>query len=297
MKLLNAITPAGPRLAASISESIIVFADQVGMPDAPARSLPLTLEELVLSEGGVENGREALKASVAFATRHSLGRAVGDVKVAKLYEPRNILCVGRNYRAHAKEAGDDVPQSPIFFAKWNGCAIGSGEPIILPPLTREVDYEAELAVVIGRTCRNVARENAGDYISGYTCLNDVSARDLQRMDGQWARAKSQDTFGPFGPYLVTKEEIPDPQNLSIQCSVNGRRLQNSNTSYMIFPILDLISFISQGITLRPGDIISTGTPDGVGFARNPPVFLKHGDEVVVEIAGLGVLRNPVQGPQ
>jgi 2,4-diketo-3-deoxy-L-fuconate hydrolase len=297
MKLLNALTPAGPRLAASISDNVIVFADQAGMPDSPARSLPLTLEELILREGGIENAREVLEASMAFAKRHSLSCAAGEVKVGRLYEPRNIFCVGRNYRAHAEESGVDVPQSPVFFAKWNSCAIGPEEPIILPPLTNEVDYEAELAVVIGRSCRNVMHEEAGDYIAGYTCLNDISARDFQRMDGQWARAKSQDTFGPFGPHLVTKEDVPDPQNLSIRCSVNGRWLQDSNTSQMIFPILDLIVFISRGITLRPGDIISTGTPDGVGFAQKPPVFLKHGDEVVVEIAGVGALRNPVLGPQ
>jgi 2,4-diketo-3-deoxy-L-fuconate hydrolase len=295
MKLLNFKTIEGSRLAASIPEGVVVFADQVGMSDAPGRSLPLTLQELILSEGGVENAKEVLAASILFATKHSLVRPAREVTPVGLYEPRNIFCVGRNYRAHVEEGGDEIPQLPIFFAKWNGCTIGYGEPIIVPPEANEVDYEAELAVVIGRTCRNATNENAADYIAGYTCLNDISARDLQRMDGQWTRAKSQDSFGPFGPYIVTKDAIPDPQNLSIRCSVNGRRLQDSNTSYMIFSIVELIVFISRGITLRPGDILSTGTPDGVGFAQKPPVFLRDGDEVAVKISGVGELRNPVQG--
>jgi 2-keto-4-pentenoate hydratase/2-oxohepta-3-ene-1,7-dioic acid hydratase in catechol pathway len=295
MKLLSVVTPAGPRLAAHTSEGITVFADQMEMSDAPARLLPLTLEELVLSEGGIENARETLDASVAFASTHSLFRPEHEVVVGRPYKPGNILCVGKNYKAHAEEGGGEAPKSPIFFAKWNGCAIGPGEPIVIPPITTEVDYEAELAVVIGKTCRNASQENASEFIAGYTCLNDISARDFQRMDGQWTRAKSQDTFGPFGPCIVTKDEIADPQDLSIRCTVNGRLLQNSNTGFMIFSVCELIAFISRGITLRPGDILSTGTPDGVGFAQKPPVFLKDGDEVVVEISGLGELRNPVRG--
>jgi 2-keto-4-pentenoate hydratase/2-oxohepta-3-ene-1,7-dioic acid hydratase in catechol pathway len=297
MKLLNVKTIEGFRLAATIPGGVIVFADQAGMSEAPARSLPLTLQELVLYEGGIENAMEVLAASILFATKRSLVRPIQEVTPARLYEPRNIFCVGRNYRAHAKEGGDDIPQSPIFFAKWSGCTIGHGEPIVLPPESEEVDYEAELAVVIGRTCRNATKDNATDYIAGYTCLNDVSARDLQRVDGQWTRAKSQDSFGPFGPYIVTKDEIPDPQNLAIRCFVNGRRLQDSHTSHMIFSVVELIVFISRGTTLRPGDILSTGTPDGVGFAQKPPVFLKDGDEVVVDISSVGELRNLVQGPR
>ena len=295
MKLLSVVTPAGPRLAAHTSDGITVFADQMEIPDAPARSLPLTLDELVLSEGGIEKASEALDTAVAFAGTHSLFRPENEVVIGRPYKPGNIFCVGKNYKAHAEEGGGEAPTSPIFFAKWNGCAIGPCEPILIPPLTKEVDYEAELAVVIGKTCRNASKENAADFIAGYTCLNDISARDFQRMDGQWSRAKSQDTFGPFGPCIVTKDDIADPQDLSIRCSVNGRMLQNSNTCNMIFSVYELIEFISRGITLRPGDILSTGTPDGVGFAQKPPVFLEDGDEVVVEIAGVGTLRNPVRG--
>jgi len=154
--------------------------------------------------------------------------------------------------------------------------------------------EAELAVVIGRRCRGASVSEALDYVAGYTCLNDVSARDFQRGDGQWVRAKSQDTFGPMGPYLVTPDEIPDPQTLPIRCSVNGQLLQDSNTGKMIFPVNELIAFLSRGITLEPGDVISTGTPHGIGAVRKPPVFLKPGDEVVVEIEGVGRLSNPVK---
>jgi 2-keto-4-pentenoate hydratase/2-oxohepta-3-ene-1,7-dioic acid hydratase in catechol pathway len=157
-----------------------------------------------------------------------------------------------------------------------------------------VDFEAELAVVIGRRCKTVAASEALSYVAGYTCLNDVSARDFQRGDGQWVRAKSQDTFGPMGPYLVTSDEIPDPQTLPIRCLVNGQILQDSNTSKMIFPVNELIAFLSRGITLEAGDVISTGTPHGIGVVRKPPIFLKAGDEVVVEIDGVGRLSNSVQ---
>jgi 2-keto-4-pentenoate hydratase/2-oxohepta-3-ene-1,7-dioic acid hydratase in catechol pathway len=166
---------------------------------------------------------------------------------------------------------------------------------VLPPETQQVDYEAELAVVIGRHCKGASKQDALNYVAGYTCLNDVSARDFQFGDNQWVRSKSQDTFGPMGPYLVTSDDIADPQTLPIRCLVNGRVLQDSNTSKMIFGVRDLISFLSQGITLEPGDVISTGTPHGVGFARKPPIFLKAGDQVVVEIDGVGRLSNRVVG--
>jgi len=293
MKLLSVYSRHGPRLAASVSSGILVFSEVSGrMQD---RSLPQTMEELVFRDGGIENARPLLEEAIALAEQSSLVRPASAYRPTRLYQPRSILCVGRNYRAHAEESGDDIPESPILFAKWASCAVGPGDSIVLPPVTEEVDYEAELAVIIGRTCNRATAENALDYVAGYTCLNDVSARDFQRHDGQWTRAKSQDTFGPFGPCLVTREEIPDPQNLSISCSVNGRQLQNSHTSLMIFSVPKLIAFISGGITLRAGDILSTGTPDGVGFARNPPLFLRDGDEVVVTIGGIGELRNPVRG--
>ena len=216
------------------------------------------------------------------------------IQLGPLFRPRNVLCIGLNYKDHAAEGGVPLPEKPVVFTKLTGIITGPGDPIVLPPDTNEVDYEAELAVVIGRKCRGVSTSDALNYVAGYTCLNDVSARDFQRGDGQWVRAKSQDTFGPMGPYLVTSEEIPDPQTLSIRCLVNGKTLQDSNTDKMIFGVRELIAFISRGITLEPGDVISTGTPHGVGFARKPPIFLRAGDEVVVEIDGIGKLSNPVR---
>jgi 2-keto-4-pentenoate hydratase/2-oxohepta-3-ene-1,7-dioic acid hydratase in catechol pathway len=210
--------------------------------------------------------------------------------------PRSIICVGLNYRDHAEEGGMPIPERPVLFAKLLNSVIGPDESIVLPLDSTEVDYEAELAVVIGRRCRRVSAEEALDYVAGYTCLNDVSARDFQRGDGQWVRAKSQDTFGPIGPYLVTQDEIGDPQTLAIRCWVNDRLLQDSNTSKMIFPVRKLVAFVSRGITLEPGDVISTGTPHGVGFARKPPVFLKDGDRVVVEVERVGRLSNTVKKP-
>jgi 2-keto-4-pentenoate hydratase/2-oxohepta-3-ene-1,7-dioic acid hydratase in catechol pathway len=299
MKLVSVHSPEGPRLAAMAgddpSDGLIVFSDLAKTRKDAVLSLPLTLEELVFHENGIEEARPALESAIAFAHQHSLVRPLSDFNLAQLYLPRNILCVGRNYRAHAEESGDSIPTMPLFFAKWSGCAIGPGVPVQIPPDTAEVDYEAELAVIIGKTCRGVSSEDALHYVAGYTCLNDVSARDFQRLDGQWIRAKSQDTFGPFGPCLVTADQIPDPQSLSIRCTVNGRELQNSTTGLMIFPVRELIAFISRGVTLHPGDILSTGTPDGVGFAQSPPVFLKPGDTVSVQISGIGELTSPVIG--
>jgi 2-keto-4-pentenoate hydratase/2-oxohepta-3-ene-1,7-dioic acid hydratase in catechol pathway len=216
------------------------------------------------------------------------------VQVGMPFSPDNVLYVGLNYRDHAQESNAPIPQQPVLFAKWTSAMIGPGQNIVLPPDTQEVDYEAELGVVIGRKCRGVSAEKALDYVAGYVCVNDISARDFQRTDGQWVRAKSQDTFGPVGPCLVTRDELTDPQVLGIRCSVNGRILQNSNTREMIFGVRELIAFISRGITLYPGDLISTGTPPGVGFAQKPPIFLHAGDEVVVEIDGIGQLSNPVK---
>jgi 2,4-diketo-3-deoxy-L-fuconate hydrolase len=251
--------------------------------------LPLTLEEALLSGGGLEKVRDFVRKN----TGSSVAVPESDIRLGSLFTPRNVICIGLNYKDHAAEGNVPLPEKPVVFAKLNGCVIGPNAPIVLPPDSEKVDYEAELAVVIGRRCKGVSKADALDYVAGYTCLNDVSARDFQFGDNQWVRSKSQDTFGPMGPYLVTSEDIPDPQTLPIRCLVNGRVLQDSNTSKMIFGVRDLISFISRGITLEPGDVISTGTPHGVGFARKPPMFLKTGDEVVVEIDGVGRLSNPV----
>lgn len=217
-----------------------------------------------------------------------------DVKIcAPVPHPGKVICIGLNYRDHAEESGMEIPKSPIIFSKFATCVIGSNQPIVLPKKSQQVDYEAELAFIIGQLAKNVKKEDALDYVFGYTNFNDVSARDFQFADGQWQRGKSCDTFAPMGEFIATKDEISDPHNLQIRFRLNGETMQNSNTNQLIFKIPELIEFLSQSITLEPGDVIATGTPPGVGFARNPPVFMKDGDVVEVEIQGLGILSNPV----
>lgn len=207
--------------------------------------------------------------------------------------PGKIICIGLNYRDHAEESGMPIPQSPIVFSKFGTCAIGTGEAIRIPTGSEQVDYEAELAFVIGRFSKNVPKENAMQHVFGYTNFNDVSARDFQFADGQWQRGKSCDTFAPMGEFIATADEIRDPHDLRIQFRLNGKTLQDSSTAQLIFRIPELIEFLSKVITLEPGDVVATGTPPGVGFARKPPVFMKPGDTAEVEIEGLGVLKNGV----
>jgi 2-keto-4-pentenoate hydratase/2-oxohepta-3-ene-1,7-dioic acid hydratase in catechol pathway len=207
--------------------------------------------------------------------------------------PGKIVCVGLNYRDHAAESNMPVPSSPVTFSKYVTAVIGPGQPIRLPKVSTQVDYEAELAIVIGRRTRHVPVERAFDHVLGYMNLNDVSARDLQFADGQWQRGKSCDTFAPMGPYIVTRDAAGDPHALRIQCRVNGRTLQDSSTNQLIFGVDRVVSFLSETVTLEPGDVIATGTPPGVGFARKPPIFLAPGDVVEIEVEGLGVLSNPV----
>ena len=213
---------------------------------------------------------------------------------APIDRPSKIVCVGLNYRDHAEEQGAPLPDRPILFAKWPNTLIGPGEPIVVPEIARQIDYEAELGVVIGSRVRGVSRENALEAVRGYLCLNDVSARDLQFSDKQWTRGKSPDTFCPVGPVLVPAADVADPQALSIRAVLNGQVMQDSNTSNMVFGVAELIAFIAQAITLEPGDLIATGTPAGVGAFRDPPVFMRAGDEITIEIEGLGALTNPVR---
>jgi 2-keto-4-pentenoate hydratase/2-oxohepta-3-ene-1,7-dioic acid hydratase in catechol pathway len=216
-------------------------------------------------------------------------------------EPHTIFGIGLNYRDHAAETGAALPEHPVVFMKPATTVTDPGLPIRLPAACEngpEVDYEAELAVVIGRSCRNVRPHQALDYVFGYTCANDVSARRWQKHagGGQWIRGKSFDSFCPLGPVLVTAESLGDPQGLAIGCSVNGRVMQAGSTADMIFPVRELIAFLSRDTTLLPGTVILTGTPAGVGFVRQPPVFLAAGDEVSVTIERIGELTNPVRGP-
>jgi 2-keto-4-pentenoate hydratase/2-oxohepta-3-ene-1,7-dioic acid hydratase in catechol pathway len=208
--------------------------------------------------------------------------------------PGKIIAIGLNYRDHQIESGaKEMPKAPMIFAKFTSSIAAAEQAIIIPAGDPQVDYEAELAVVIGKRGKAISEAKALDYVAGYMPLNDVSARAWQFADKQWVRGKSCDTFCPTGPYLTTSDEIADPQNLAIRTRVNGSTLQDSHTSRMIFKVPQLIAHISASITLEPGDIIATGTPEGVGAFRNPPIFLKAGDVVEVEIEKLGVLRNPV----
>ncbi len=221
-----------------------------------------------------------------------------DVSLLTPVAPSNIFCIGLNYSEHAKEGGSPIPEHPVVFMKPTSTLLNPGEPILIPACCDpegEVDYECELAVVIGKPARNVSQEDALSYVLGYTAANDVSARKWQfNCGGQWIHGKSFDTFCPLGPVLVTADEIPDPQTLQIRTILNGETLQDHTTADMIFPVAELISFLSQDTTLLPGTVILTGTPQGVGCARKPPVWLKPGDEVVVELDKIGRLVNPVE---
>jgi len=206
--------------------------------------------------------------------------------------PQKIVCVGLNYRDHAEEQGVALPERPLLFAKWPNTLIGNGDAIRIPSISQNVDYEAELGVVIGRRAHGVAVDDALSFVEGYVVANDVSGRDLQFSDGQWVRGKSLDTFLPVGD-LVPVADVPDPQALPIRAILNGEVLQDSSTSNMIFGVAEIVSFVSQAITLEPGDLIITGTPAGVGAFRDPKVWLTPGDEITIEIDGVGSITNPV----
>lgn len=240
--------------------------------------------------GLIRAGRDGLDAARAAGPAN---RPVTDADFgAPLSFPSKIVAVGKNYADHAAESASEVPSSPLIFTKFTTAIVGPGGLVRWDPvLTQQVDYEAELAVIIGRSARRVSEADALDHVFGYTCANDVSARDLQFGDRQWVRGKSLDTFCPLGPWLVTADELPDPQNLDIRCEINGKVMQHSHTGKMIFSVAHLIAFMSQAFTLLPGDIILTGTPDGVGVFRKPPVLLQSGDEMAVEIEGIGRLVN------
>ena len=236
-------------------------------------------------EGDLFNGFRVTK------TKANVGRILAPIV------PPTIWCIGLNYRRHAEESGMAIPERPVVFAKGINSVQHPGAPILIPSTAQssEVDYECELVVVIGRKCKNVSREQALDYVFGYTCGNDVSARDWQlRLGGsQWCRGKSFDTFSPLGPCVVTRDSLPNANALGISTVVNGEVMQQWNTSDMIFDVADLVAFLSQSTTLLPGTVIFTGTPQGVGMARKPPRWLKAGDEVSIIIDGIGTLTNPV----
>jgi 2-keto-4-pentenoate hydratase/2-oxohepta-3-ene-1,7-dioic acid hydratase in catechol pathway len=233
-----------------------------------------------------------------FAPHRLTDRQVRIDKLLAPLIPTDILCIGLNYRKHAEEGGSSIPVNPMLFIKASNTLNNPFDPIPLPRRSSQIDYEAELAVVIGKVAKDVSRENALDYVLGYACANDVSARDWQREKslggGQFARGKSFDGFCPLGPAIVTKDEIPDPNKLGIRCFLNGKTMQDHTTADMIFDVPALIESLSSTMTLRPGAVILTGTPHGVGFARTPPVWMKDGDTVVVELDVIGRLENQVR---
>jgi 2-keto-4-pentenoate hydratase/2-oxohepta-3-ene-1,7-dioic acid hydratase in catechol pathway len=250
----------------------------------------------------LRDGKVTLLKGDLFEGLQDTGARVSVKKLLAPLQPVAILCIGLNYRQHAAETGIKIPQYPVLFMKNPGAVAHPGDPIILPRVCMsppQVDYEAELVAVIGKPAKNVSAAKALDYVVGYTAGNDVSARWWQQNAGasQWIRGKSFDTFCPLGPELVTADEIPDPQNLRLRCILNGEVMQDGNTSDMIFSVAELIGFLSEGTTLLPGTIILTGTPSGVGFVRQPPVFLKPGDVVAIEVERIGTLTNPLVGDE
>jgi 2-keto-4-pentenoate hydratase/2-oxohepta-3-ene-1,7-dioic acid hydratase in catechol pathway len=232
-----------------------------------------------------------------FSDYHVTDKEVKPGKILAPLVPVNILAIGLNYKKHAEEGGKGVPERPMLFLKATSTLQNPGDPIELPTklASSEVDYECELAVVIGRRCKNVSKADALNYVLGYTCANDVSARDWQQRlgGGQFCQGKSFDTFCPLGPALVTRDEIPDPNRLRIKTILNGQAMQDWNTNDMVFDVPTLIEFLSGSKTLLPGTVILTGTPHGVGFARKPPVYLKAGDTISIEIEKIGTLTNPI----
>jgi 2,4-didehydro-3-deoxy-L-rhamnonate hydrolase len=241
----------------------------------------------VIGQGvaAIENARKKAGAEVELSEAQLL---------APIPSPGKIMGIGLNYRDHAAESGMPVPKTPVVFVKYSTAVVGPDVPIRLPAFSDQVDYEAELGVVIGDRARDVPASQALDHVFGYLNINDVSARDLQFGEGgQWVVAKSLDTFAPLGPFLATADEIADPQDLRISCTVTGELAQDSNTSQMVFTVAELVSYLSRAVTLMPGDVIATGTPPGVGQSKTPPRFLRPNDTVEVEVEGLGVLKNPV----
>ena len=260
----------------------------------PAEALlpggPRTMDELL---AGGPQMLAALSAAADSPRIDGSGSLLGETALlAPVPRPGKVVAIGRNYREHIDEEGSDRPSAPLIFAKWPSSIVGHGAEIRWDPeLASQVDYEAELAVVIGRQARRVPESEALDHVLGYTCLNDVSARDIQFGDGQWVRGKSLDTFCPMGPALITADEIPNPQALAISCRVGGTIRQEASTAQMYFGVAAIVSYCSYSFSLEPGDVIATGTPGGVGIFRDPPILLGDGDEVVVEIEGIGRLVN------
>lgn len=285
MKLASILTPQGPRAALAVADGYIDL-------HATDPGLPACMKSLLAASPAIR------KAAAEVATcKNAVKYAANAVKLLPpVPNPGKILCIGLNYRDHAIEGGKAIPTEPVVFGKFSNTLIAHGEPIKLPKVAEKVDYEAELVIVIGKTGKHIPNnDTAFQYVAGYTCGHDVSARDWQFRgeEKQWIIGKTFDTFAPIGPVLVTTDELTNPHKLQIQLRLNGTTLQNSNTKEFIFGVPHLLWFLSQVVTLEPGDLIFTGTPPGVGIARKPQILLKPNDVAEVEIEGIGVLKNPV----
>ena len=282
MRLATLQTENGPRVVGVALDGRYVDLCQIDP------KLPSTLMAILAAEQGLMAAANALAAGLA------KGPFVTGRLLAPISAPSKVICIGLNYRDHALETNSPIPSEPVVFNKFPQCVVGPDDAVVLPKVAHEVDYEAELVVVIGKRGKNISKANAMQHVAGYTVGNDVSARDWQkgRPGGQWLLGKTPDTFAPTGPHLVTADEV-DPSNLKIGLRLNGETMQASSTRELIFGVDELIAHLSQLITLQPGDLIFTGTPPGVGAARKPPVYIKAGDLMEVEIEGLGVLSNPV----
>ena len=285
MRLATILTPNGPRAAVATAEHYIDL-------HATDPGLPASVKQLLAASPAVRKAAaDAANSPNAVKYAHNAVKLLPPVP-----DPAKILCVGLNYADHAREGGKEIPTEPVLFAKYPNTLIGPGDPIKLPKVAQKVDYEAELVIVIGKRGRHIPNDkSAFDHVGGYTCGHDVSARDWQFRgeEKQWTIGKTFDTFAPTGPVLVTADELTDPHHLQVQLRLNGTTMQNSNTKEFIFQVPHILWFLSQVVTLEPGDLIFTGTPPGVGLARKPPVLLKPGDVAEVEIEGIGVLKNPV----
>jgi 2-keto-4-pentenoate hydratase/2-oxohepta-3-ene-1,7-dioic acid hydratase in catechol pathway len=282
VRLATISTSTGPRVAAVRDGRFIDL--QGADPD-----LPRSLKGVLALEDGLNRARWAADRGA------QSGLYLSGTLLAPIPDPGKVICIGLNYRDHAAESGMEPPPEPVVFNKFPQSVIGLDAAVRLPEVCLQVDYEAELVAVIGKRGRRIPRSDAMQYIAGYANGNDVSSRDwqLQKPGKQWLMGKTPDTFAPLGPYLVTADEVPNPRGLSIQLRLNGQTMQNSNTRELIFAVDELVAYVSQTVTLEPGDLIFTGTPPGVGMARKPPVWLKPGDVCEVEIEELGILRNPI----
>jgi 2-keto-4-pentenoate hydratase/2-oxohepta-3-ene-1,7-dioic acid hydratase in catechol pathway len=269
-------------LATTLAKRGVVRAQEIATALVP----PSTREFL---EGGIAT-QEALAAVTEWVT---LPRSSARLH-APIADPSKFICIGLNYKDHAEEAGLQPPKEPPIFPKWNTAILDPGEPILRPRGEKTLDWEVELGVVIGKTARYVSREQALEYVWGYTIVNDASARTFQMVTSQWGAGKICDTLAPVGPYIADRREVPDPHVLDLKTWVNGTLMQNGNTKNLIFDVRYLVSYLSSLLTLEPGDLIATGTPAGVGFTRKPPIVLGPGDTVRLEITGLGTLENPVK---